>query len=191
VAPKNPESFMPYKDQEAWKKAKRERYNSDEEYRNLLKSRVLKHYHKNEKEIKKARAEVRKHKEKKVRPTECLICNKTFNRIYGKQKCCSDECSARLRRHQHIIRAYGISIHEYERLMVEQNFLCAICKTSGSENRNLDVDHHHESKKVRGLLCGVCNRRLGFFESAINELIEPIALPETWSYKAMQYLKRL
>ena len=52
---------------------------------------------------------------------------------------------------------YGITIEDYERMLVEQNHQCYICNAE----TKLVVDHCHESGKVRGLLCHQCNIMLG------------------------------
>jgi hypothetical protein len=69
------------------------------------------------------------------------------------------------------IRQYGISLEDYEKLFAEQNGLCAICKeperakhrTNETRIRMMCIDHCHITGKVRGLLCGDCNRGLGMF----------------------------
>ena len=58
---------------------------------------------------------------------------------------------------------YGIDGDEYDRMMNEQNGLCAICGSDQKKNRGhtLAVDHCHHSGIVRGLLCHTCNRAIG------------------------------
>lgn len=59
---------------------------------------------------------------------------------------------------------YGLSWEEYQEMFESQNGVCAICKES-EEGRMLSVDHKHdETEKIRGLLCGTCNRALGLFK---------------------------
>lgn len=72
---------------------------------------------------------------------------------------------------------YGITLDEYDLIFDEQGGLCAICgKAEESRNNQgvigrLQVDHDHETGKVRGLLCQKCNRGLGFFDDNISKLI--------------------
>lgn len=54
---------------------------------------------------------------------------------------------------------YGITLDEYNIIYVNQNGVCAICRKINF--RNLVVDHHHITGKVRGLLCDNCNVVLG------------------------------
>lgn len=59
-------------------------------------------------------------------------------------------------------RAYGITHDDYAEMLEEQGYGCAICGGT-DESRRLAVDHCHETQRVRGLLCGRCNRGLGHF----------------------------
>ena len=62
---------------------------------------------------------------------------------------------------------YGISEADYNVLLIKQGNTCAICggyniviRKNGNVN-GLAVDH--AEGRVRGLLCGMCNRGLGYF----------------------------
>lgn len=63
---------------------------------------------------------------------------------------------------------YNITLSEYNRLLWLQNGKCAICRKEekvvdkyNKKIRKLSVDHCHETKKVRGLLCSACNIEIG------------------------------
>jgi hypothetical protein len=70
------------------------------------------------------------------------------------------------------LKQYGLTIKEYDRMLEEQKGVCAICGqpetfvTKHGKPCRLAVDHDHTTGKVRALLCGVCNKRLGHLESA-------------------------
>ena len=64
---------------------------------------------------------------------------------------------------------YGITLEQYNKMCKAQNYKCLICK----KKKTLVVDHCHKTKKVRGLLCGTCNRRLGVIEKNIK-LLKPM-----------------
>lgn len=64
-------------------------------------------------------------------------------------------------------RLYGISLAEYQVMMTEQGGKCAICRLSPAT----DVDHCHQTNKVRGILCNNCNRGLGFFKDSRVRLL--------------------
>ncbi len=72
-------------------------------------------------------------------------------------------------------RYYKISLADYNEMLKEQNECCKICKRHKSEfKRALAVDHDHTTGKVRGLLCDVHNRGLGYFQDNIKTLQEAI-----------------
>ena len=60
---------------------------------------------------------------------------------------------------------YGISWDEYMKMMEEQNHQCAVCKKPAKVGKQgypvLAVDHCHDTKTVRGLLCNECNWAVG------------------------------
>lgn len=59
---------------------------------------------------------------------------------------------------------YGITLAEYNAMLEAQNYKCAICNNEDEvEGRRLAIDHCHNTGKIRGLLCGKCNRGLGLF----------------------------
>jgi hypothetical protein len=51
-------------------------------------------------------------------------------------------------RDKRLQKTYGISSFEYELLLLEQNYGCAICGSDGGERR-LHVDHDHSYTKVK------------------------------------------
>lgn len=73
---------------------------------------------------------------------------------------------------------YGLSIEEYEAMVESQGGVCAICGNPPGKRR-LNVDHDHETGIIRALLCGHCNRGIGYF----REDVEVMA-------KAIEYVRR-
>lgn len=66
---------------------------------------------------------------------------------------------------------YGITRDIYNQMLVNQDFKCAICGTHQSNlKKQLHIDHCHNTKKVRGLLCQKCNSGLGFFKDSVDSL---------------------
>lgn len=64
------------------------------------------------------------------------------------------------------LHAYGLTIAQYDQLVLDQNNLCAICGKSETKIRYgkviaLSVDHDHVTGKIRKLLCNACNTALG------------------------------
>lgn len=62
-------------------------------------------------------------------------------------------------------RLYGITQDQFDAMLSDQNFSCAICGTKepGGVGKTFHVDHCHSSGEVRGLLCYLCNAGLGSF----------------------------
>ena len=78
------------------------------------------------------------------------------------------------------LKATGCTPEMYDLLYTQQSGCCAVCGKHNSElKRNLAADHCHISNKIRGLLCGRCNRGLGYFKDNPDLL-----------FQAIEYLKR-
>lgn len=83
-----------------------------------------------------------------------------------------------------LMRKFGISLDEYNRMCVHQNNKCLICGceeqalSKDKRRKSLAVDHCHITGKIRGLLCSRCNIALGLLD-------EDITIFE----KAIKYLK--
>lgn len=59
-------------------------------------------------------------------------------------------------------KLYGLAHGTYAKMLAAQGGCCAICGTDATNGRRrLNVDHCHETKVVRGLLCGKCNTGIG------------------------------
>lgn len=76
---------------------------------------------------------------------------------------------------------YGISEEEYNKLLITQDFSCAICSKHVSKcSQALYVDHRHTTGRIRGLLCAGCNSGIGLMDEDL-EILD----------KAMLYLKKV
>jgi recombination endonuclease VII len=72
---------------------------------------------------------------------------------------------------KHLKEYYDLTLENYQRMLEGQQGLCACCSKSETSFdkkhqtlRRLNVDHCHKTGKIRGLLCGRCNRALGLLE---------------------------
>jgi len=75
----------------------------------------------------------------------------------------------RIKRVEKILRIYGVTEEMFGHMLLDQNGVCAVCRQPQHERQYgklaaLHIDHNHETKKVRGLLCGNCNRALGMLQ---------------------------
>ncbi len=108
----------------------------------------------------------------------CLVCGSDFTAKHIDAMYCNQVCRNKARSTIHktkyrnkVIRSYGITEEDYEQMLEEQDFVCAIC---GQEETTinpqtsypypLSIDHNHKTGKVRGLLCKHCNLVLGQIE---------------------------
>lgn len=58
-------------------------------------------------------------------------------------------------------RKYGMTPDDFDRMVVGQSGVCALCKRVPTGKKGLVVDHDHKTGRVRGLLCSLCNWMLG------------------------------
>lgn len=66
------------------------------------------------------------------------------------------------RRNNHLLKKYGITAIDYDRMLAEQGGGCAICGTKNpGRGKYFFVDHDHRTGMVRGLLCQSHNTMLG------------------------------
>lgn len=74
-----------------------------------------------------------------------------------------------------MVRKYGLTMADFNVLLEKQGGVCAICKGQpNGPGARFHVDHCHNSKKVRGLLCGKCNTAIGLLNDS-PELAESAA----------------
>ncbi len=61
-------------------------------------------------------------------------------------------------------KKYNLTDAQHQKMLLEQNNLCAICLLIPETlTKPLYVDHDHKTGKVRGLLCQKCNTAFGMF----------------------------
>jgi hypothetical protein len=125
---------------------------------------------------------------------ECGECGTKFRPKALKKNAlgfCSRACKAMADREsgaeraRHLLRTYGITPADYDRMLAEQGGGCAICGATPTAQRAkyktfLHVDHCHDTGAVRGLLCGEHNLLIGRFND------DPALLR-----KAADYIERL
>ncbi len=64
---------------------------------------------------------------------------------------------------EHLKNNYGLTIEMRKKMSAIQDHKCLGCgKLESSQRRALDVDHCHNTGKIRGLLCPSCNLTLGY-----------------------------
>ncbi|MFJ8540604.1 endonuclease VII domain-containing protein [Streptomyces sp. NPDC093586] len=108
----------------------------------------------------------------KTRAEVCTRCKSAPVYIKGKCKPCLSE----YHREMHLLRKYGIDIAEYKRRLDSQGGACAICRRTdtGKTNAPFQVDHCHETGRIRGLLCFHCNKGLGYFGDNLEGVMKVV-----------------
>lgn len=67
------------------------------------------------------------------------------------------------------LQLYNMTRNEFNELLLAQMGRCAICSVFLGDE--LHTDHDEKTGKVRGLLCGPCNRGIGMFDHNEERLI--------------------
>lgn len=103
----------------------------------------------------------------------CVECGKAIPEMRGNAKWCSQRCANSFRRRERpeirmrheLKKKYGLTIEDYELMLNAQGGACAICGSDQVRGfgKRMAVDHCHDTGKVRGILCGNCNRGIGNF----------------------------
>lgn len=78
-----------------------------------------------------------------------------------------------------LMNNYWMTPDDYDKLVADQNGVCAICLKPPKKGIRLHVDHDHETGIIRGLLCFRCNFGMTYFSEDQNHL-----------KRASQYLKQ-
>lgn len=119
------------------------------------------------------------------RGTYCSGCEKASSKQWRKdnadrvkqQNANYDSAKKRRGNRRWWLKLYGLDEEQYAALLAEQEGLCAICHqpetwidSRTGEPRKLAVDHCHNTHRVRGLLCGKCNRGIGLFDDDATRL---------------------
>jgi hypothetical protein len=118
----------------------------------------------------------------------CKLCHSEYNKNWEKNN--KDKAAAKTKRYRHkypektravaLKRYFDMTLEELNQIEKEQNTSCMICKIHQDDlGESLCVDHDHETKDVRGILCRRCNLALGQFRDNV-ELLE----------NAVKYLKK-
>lgn len=98
----------------------------------------------------------------------------------NKEKVAEDRANNPLKYKNRLIKSrYGISLLEYDRMYQIQSGRCAICsRHQSSLKKPLNIDHRHNDKQIRGLLCHPCNIMIGLANEDTGTLLKAVAYLE-------------
>jgi hypothetical protein len=100
--------------------------------------------------------------------SRCKVCVSTYMKKYYTDNKTSIRQKVR-------VQKYGVDDAALQKMFDDQAGCCAICGkqydsydngrvgAGGAAFKGLNIDHDHDTGKVRGLLCGLCNAGLGKF----------------------------
>lgn len=77
------------------------------------------------------------------------------------------------RRRQLLASKWQMTPEQYDSQLARQGNRCATCRLPHEEridSRSWPVDHDHLTGRIRGILCGSCNRALGYVDDNVNTL---------------------
>ena len=100
---------------------------------------------------------IRKVKDRRYLMSDCKNCEALRTKNYRIK---NPHVAIRHNKEYSSIRYFGITLEEYKKLSDKQGNVCAVC-SGVNKNTRLCIDHCHETKYIRGLLCSNCNRALG------------------------------
>lgn len=109
-------------------------------------------------------------------PKVCGLSSCNRKRTYNEKLCRKHRLERK--KHDHtdartsVERSKGLHAGEYEARLEAQGGRCALCKTPLGRLKQpfLYVDHDHDTKDIRGLLCNGCNTALGKFGDNLDGL---------------------
>jgi hypothetical protein len=68
-------------------------------------------------------------------------------------------------------KKYGLTPNQFEQMFIDQAGRCGICNENMVKGQLTHVDHDHVTGRVRGLLCNLCNTKLGWYEDNKDAII--------------------
>lgn len=80
-------------------------------------------------------------------------------------------------RKNRLMHKWKMTLHDYNLIMQTQNYGCGICGRkenlihSSGVKQDFAVDHDHDTGKIRGLLCDLCNKGIGMFKDRSDFLL--------------------
>lgn len=127
-----------------------------------------------------------------VRPAE--FCRKCKKKI-GRRRYYYDEKGAEVMWRANLRNKFGMTVGDYDRMLLEQNGVCKICKLPQSRARNtrpdrMCIDHCHSSDIIRGLLCSECNCLLGYAKDNTQTLLDAVEYILTASDQRTEILEK-
>lgn len=115
---------------------------------------------------KEARHEFKKNRER----TDCKLCGSPKPAgCHPNTKFCSPKCRTKA---NGVKANFRLEIKDYNQLVKKSEGKCNICQETEETAGTLQIDHDHQTGKVRGILCKNCNLGLGHFRDSMILLLQ-------------------
>jgi len=81
----------------------------------------------------------------------------------------------RIAKNSELKRKFGITLDQYNQMLVDQEYKCACCGTLNPQGKGIfHVDHCHKTGVIRGLLCHLCNTGIGKLGDDLPGLLKAV-----------------
>jgi len=167
------------------KQRKRRRiYNKRYRKKNIEKEKIKSHqyYLKNKDEIDRKNRERAKKNRKRIYEISKIWINNNRDKVCGyakKYRLRNPEKVKILRKKNHLLHNYGLTLEKIEEIKKLQNNICPICKKDLNIGTRIAVDHCHKTGKIRAILHIKCNSFIAFSDEDISRF-----------QNAIEYLKK-
>jgi DNA-directed RNA polymerase subunit RPC12/RpoP len=134
----------------------------NKKYREDHKEERKKYYEEHKQEIKERN---KKYREDQSHKQEIKERNKKYredHKDYMKKYVESHKEYIRIKTREYKLKKYGLTLSEFNAILLQQGYKCAICGKPLENRKQAHIDHNHKTGKVRGILCNQCNLLLGY-----------------------------
>ena len=104
----------------------------------------------------------------------CKICCHTYFKKWRKDNPRRSRGGTAINRKYQLKHQYNLTPEEFNKMLDNQSHKCKIClvvlQLGRYSRERLNVDHCHSTKKVRGILCAMCNHMLGCARDSVDIL---------------------
>jgi Recombination endonuclease VII len=108
------------------------------------------------------------------------LCKPCRNEYWRQRRALNPDARKRMGdavRRTRLLTDYGMKQSDYERMLKDQDCKCKLCGVTkhgrGPRFRYWNIDHSHDTGKVRGLLCHMCNITIGKYERLVAKVGAP------------------
>lgn len=109
----------------------------------------------------------------------CIGCNRLLNKYWYER---NRKEKINYSKNKYCKYRYGISFDDKRKLWLGQDKKCLICREEMLLGKSCHIDHDHNTKEIRGLLCSKCNQLIGLARKSKEILLSAIKYLEKKQY---------